>query len=133
MPIAKIVIGHEATLRYSNTAEDQMLDLFCIVAQKHILSHHKLSISSQARGESVIFSCRAEKQNQEVCKRLQPRMQPESPLSLQKQGASCGPAPPLPPTLPWPRNTCGSLFKASHQGPQGLWALGTNSQKRACL
>lgn len=79
-----------------------MLYLFNNVAQKHILSHHKLSISPQARGESVVFSCRTEKQNQEVCARLQPRMQPESPLSLQKQGASCGPAPPLPPPCPGP-------------------------------
>lgn len=93
-----------------------MLYLFNNVAHKHILSHHKLSISPQARGESVVFSCRTEKQNQEVCARLQPRMQPESPLSLQKQGASCGPAPPLPPPCPGPATPVAAYLRLLIRG-----------------
>lgn len=122
MHIAKIVISNEATLWYGSTAEDQVLCLFHACTQKHFLSHHKLSISSRARGCSVIFSCRTQKQNQEVCKRLQPRMQPESPLSLQKQGASCGPALPPPPPCPGPATPVAAYLRLLIRGPQRLWA-----------
>lgn len=54
----------------------------------------------------VTFLLPRGEQNQEVCERLRPRMQPESPLSLWKQEASCGPAPIQanlpPPSPPWP-------------------------------
>ncbi len=86
--------------------------------QTHILSHQKLSISFLGRRLGCHFLLPHCEQNQEVCERLRPRMQPESPLSLWKQGASCGPAPiqAISPSFTSPApSTCGSLFKAPHQ------------------
>ena len=50
--------------------------------QTHILSHQKLSISLSGRRLVCHFLLPHREQNQEVCERLRPRMQPESPLSL---------------------------------------------------
>ena len=49
---------------------------------KHILSHQRLSISLSGRRLVCHFLLPHREQNQEVCERLRPRMQPESPLSL---------------------------------------------------
>lgn len=84
-----------------------------------ILSHQKLSISFLGRRLGCRFLLPHFEQNQEVCERLRPRMHPESPLSLWKQEASCGPAPiqATSPSFTYPApSTCGSLFKAPHQG-----------------
>lgn len=50
--------------------------------QTHILSHQKRSISFSGRRLVCRFLLPRREQNQEVCERLRPRMQPESPLSL---------------------------------------------------
>lgn len=108
--------------------------IFC--SHTHILSHQKLSISLSGRRLVCHFLLPHCEQNQEVCERLQPRMQPESPLSLWKQEASCGPAPiqanppPTPPLPSEPPGTCGSLFKdPDHE----FWRPQTGSKKHESL
>ena len=55
--------------------------------QAHILSHQKLSISHSGRRLVCHFLLPHREQNQEVCERLRPRMQPESPfISVKTRG-----------------------------------------------
>lgn len=74
--------------------------------QTHILSHQKLSISHSGRRLVCHFLPPHREQNQEVCERLRPRMQPESPfISVKTRGflRSCSPSrlpPPPSPTRP---------------------------------
>lgn len=89
--------------------------------QAHILSHQKLSISYSGRRLVCHFLLPHREQNQEVCERLRPRMQPESPfISVKTRGFLRPCSHPGHPHLhpPRPPSTCGSLFKAPHQGLQ---------------
>lgn len=100
----------------------------------HILSYQKLSISFSGRRLVCHFLSPRREQNQEVCERLRPRMQPESPLSLGKQEASCGPAP-IQATSPLlhltgPQHLWQPIYKAPHQGP---WRPQTGSRKHESL